>query len=114
MPRHVSKLQCQNMLDAALGLQGNRKPPEDQAQPGAKAEHRQEAHASREQRRQPGRHRGRAGQHLPDRAHLPGGITGLLQEEHQHGPARHRRPGVRAAQRRFVAVGEAQLPQVVP
>lgn len=113
MPRHVSKLQCQNMLGAALRLQRNRKLPEDQAQSGAKAEHRQKAHASRKQRCQPGCHRGRAGQHRPDGAHLPGGITRLLQEERQHGPVRHRGPGVRAAQSGFDTVGEAQLPQVV-
>ena len=97
MSRHVRELQCTNVLDAAVRFQRDRQLPEDQAQPSPETGHRQEAHAGGKQRGQPRSHRGRVRQHRPDGAHLPGGLPGLLQEEHQPGAVRHRGPRVRAA-----------------
>lgn len=107
--RHVGELQHSNLLDAVVRFQRDWELPESQTSRSPETRPGQEA----QQRRQPGRHCRRASRHRPNRAHLPGRVSGLLQAEHQPGSIRHRRPGVRAASGRNGPAGETQLPAVV-
>lgn len=113
MPRDVWELQYKNLLDTAVRLQGSRQLLKDQIQSRWKTRHRPKAHECRKQRGQPRCHHGRARQHRPVRAHLPAGLSGLLQEEYQLRRARHRGPRVSPAWTRFNTRGEKELPQTV-